>query len=183
MSNTTRRPTVGDLVRVIKTDCFTDAAELKKGDVVKIRHDDKSDRPYRLHSNPGYPSDVYCLASSFELVTHRHPELEALKATHAKIAEEIKALETKIIEEAQSKRPELKKGQLWKHRDGSVYLGHGTTNQGVDLVQVSAPDHMKRSIGSNWSEGRCSPSPVVALNAAVADGMLHGPQTIKEPNK
>lgn len=180
MSNTTRRPTVGDLVRVIKTDCFTDAAELKKGDVVKISHDDMSDRPYRLHSNPGYPSDVYCLARSFELVTPRYPELEALKATHAKMAEEIKALETKITEEAEAKRPELKKGQLWKHLDGSVYLGRGMTNQGVDLVRVSSPDHVKRSIGNNWSEGYgFGNSPEDFTYLGMASDLL----TIKEPSK
>lgn len=123
MSNSTRRPTVGDTVRVVKTDAFTDAAELKLGETYKIRHDDHSYRPYRLHSNPGTPSNVYCFAYSFELVDATNPELEALKTSHAKMAEQIKELEAKLAKEAEAvKCPELALGQLWKYKDGTVYL-------------------------------------------------------------
>lgn len=104
--------------------------------------------------------------------------LEDLKGAHTKMAEEIKALETKITEETKARRPELKKGQLWKHLDGSVYLGRGMANQGVDLVQVSALDDMESRIGNNWSEGRgFSNSPEDFTYLGVASDLL----TIKEP--
>lgn len=181
MSNTTRRPTVGDFVRVINTDSFTDAAELKMGDVVKIRQDDKSDRPYRLHSNPGRPSDVYCFASCFELVTNLHPKLEALKATHAKMAEEIKALETKIAEEAKAKRPELAAGQLWHKTSGKaqgLYITHRHGHPGATQYSLVALDNHRA--GDAWGQG-------CGFKSDASDftyiGMASDILTIKEPNK
>ena len=142
-----RRPTVGDKVRVLPGG-LRHGYEIGYVGTITTDFVDWYRQPYILDNATYMP---WLEESQVELIEEKEPKmtkLEEARKQYEALGAAIAALEA----EEKAKRPELAPGQVWKHCDGDVYIVNvtGTSTHNPLIFLYSLITIQGRDVGRAW---------------------------------